>query len=67
MTTSSSSPVLNLIQPTRILLLSNFDPQLKTKDLLALFSNFEEDRGGFKLKWLDETSCYIVFQDHVIG
>ncbi|KAI5476540.1 hypothetical protein MNV49_007550 [Pseudohyphozyma bogoriensis] len=48
---------------TRILLLSDFSPELKTRDIQALFGEWEDDRGGFKIKWSDDVSCWIVFAD----
>lgn len=52
---------------TRILLLSDFEPELKTKDILNLFSEWEDDRGGLKIKWCDDVSCWIVFNDAGTG
>ena len=52
---------------TRILLLSGFSPMLKTKDVQQAFSEWENANGGFKIKWLDDTSLYIVFQDPSVG
>jgi len=48
---------------TRILSLTGFSPVLKTKDVQQAFSEWENANGGFKIKWLDDTSLYIVFQD----
>ncbi|KZT40221.1 hypothetical protein SISSUDRAFT_1044449 [Sistotremastrum suecicum HHB10207 ss-3] len=48
---------------TRILSLSGFSPVLKTKDVQQAFSEWENASGGFRIKWLDDTSLYIVFQD----
>lgn len=52
---------------TRILLLSDFAPELKTRDIQRLFEEWEEDRGGFKIKWSDDVSCWIVFNDPSTG
>ncbi|KAL8278502.1 hypothetical protein RQP46_009192 [Phenoliferia psychrophenolica] len=52
---------------TRILLLSAFSPELKTRDIQALFGEWEDDRGGFKIKWSDDESCWIVFNDAVVA
>lgn len=52
---------------TRILLLANFSPELKTRDIQAMFGEWEDDRGGFKIKWSDDESCWIVFNDPVVG
>ncbi|KAK0481518.1 hypothetical protein IW261DRAFT_1550642 [Armillaria novae-zelandiae] len=48
---------------TRILYLSGFPKELKTKDIQSAFSDWEGVSGGFKIKWLDDTSLLIVFQD----
>jgi len=52
---------------TRILALSGFNPQLKTKDIQQAFSEWDNVQGGFKIKWVDDTSLYIVFQDPAIA
>ncbi|KAH7886167.1 hypothetical protein F5I97DRAFT_1878059 [Phlebopus sp. FC_14] len=48
---------------TRILSLTGFPKELKTKDIQAAFSEWESVGGGFKIKWRDDTSLLIVFQD----
>jgi len=48
---------------TRILFLTGFPKELKTKDIQAAFSEYEGANGGFKIKWRDDTSLLIVFQD----
>ncbi|KAF7337596.1 hypothetical protein MSAN_02232900 [Mycena sanguinolenta] len=48
---------------TRILYLTGFPKELKTKDIQAAFSEWEAVNGGFKIKWRDDTSLLIVFQD----
>jgi hypothetical protein len=48
---------------TRILILTGFPKELKTKDIQTAFSDFE----GFKIKWIDDTSLYVVFNDAVVG
>ncbi|KIJ22135.1 hypothetical protein PAXINDRAFT_178253 [Paxillus involutus ATCC 200175] len=48
---------------TRILSLTGFAKELKTKDIQAAFSEWESAGGGFKIKWRDDTSLLIVFQD----
>lgn len=52
---------------TRILSLSGFPPELKTRDIQAAFAEFENERGGFKIKWIDDTSLLVVFNDPVVG
>lgn len=48
---------------TRILFLTGFPKELKTKDIQSAFSEWETMNGGFKIKWRDDTSLLIVFQD----
>jgi hypothetical protein len=48
---------------TRILFLTGFPKELKTKDIQSAFSDYENIQGGFKIKWRDDTSLLIVFQD----
>jgi len=48
---------------TRILYLTGFPKELKTKDIQTAFAEHESQGGGFKIKWRDDTSLLIVFQD----
>lgn len=52
---------------TRILTLSGFPSELKTRDIQAAFGEWENERGGFKIKWVDDTTLMLVFQDAVTG
>lgn len=52
---------------TRILSLSGFPAELKTRDIQTAFAEYENDRGGFKIKWIDDTSLLIVFNDAAVG
>jgi hypothetical protein len=52
---------------TRILSLTGFPKELKTKDIQAAFSEWDGPNGGFKIKWRDDTSLLIVFQDATVG
>ncbi|KAF8973490.1 hypothetical protein BDZ97DRAFT_1648403 [Flammula alnicola] len=52
---------------TRILYLTGFPKELKTKDIQAAFSEYEAIAGGFKIKWRDDTSLLIVFQDAAVA
>ncbi|KAJ7883933.1 hypothetical protein B0H14DRAFT_2701316 [Mycena olivaceomarginata] len=45
---------------TRILHLAGFPKELKTKHIQAAFSEWQ---GDFKIKWRDDTSLLMVFQD----
>ncbi|KAG6911378.1 hypothetical protein DXG01_001049 [Tephrocybe rancida] len=52
---------------TRILFLTGFPKELKTKDIQSAFSDYESMNGGFKIKWRDDTSLLIVFQDPAVA
>lgn len=52
---------------TRILALTGFSSELKTKDIQAAFSEYESMNGGFKIKWVDDTSLLLVFNDAGVG
>jgi len=52
---------------TRILSLTGFPKELKTKDIQAAFAEYEGISGGFKIKWRDDTSLLIVFQDATVA
>jgi hypothetical protein len=52
---------------TRILSLTGFPKELKTKDIQTAFAEYEGLSGGFKIKWRDDTSLLIVFQDATVG
>ena len=52
---------------TRILYLTGFPKELKTKDIHQAFTEYDSMSGGFKIKWRDDTSLMIVFQDAAIG
>ncbi|POY73826.1 hypothetical protein BMF94_3367 [Rhodotorula taiwanensis] len=68
----SLAPQVNPVNSTRILLLSQFSPALKTKDLIDLVQGYVDPAPPtpstpgtppFKLKWRDDTSCFVVFHD----
>ncbi|KAF8628252.1 hypothetical protein AX15_004027 [Amanita polypyramis BW_CC] len=52
---------------TRILYLTGFPKELKTKDIQQAFAEYESMNGGFKIKWRDDTSLMIVFQDAAVA
>jgi Nuclear cap-binding protein subunit 3 len=52
---------------TRILSLTGFPKELKTRDIQLAFSEWENANGGFKIKWIDDTSLLVVFADATIG
>jgi hypothetical protein len=52
---------------TRILLLSAFDPSLKTKDLQEALAEWQDEPGGLKVKWRDDTSAWVIFGEAAVG
>ncbi|KAI1794020.1 hypothetical protein LXA43DRAFT_187902 [Ganoderma leucocontextum] len=52
---------------TRILSLTGFPKELKTRDIQAAFSEWDNFNGGFKIKWINDTSLLIVFNDATIA
>jgi len=52
---------------TRILSLTGFPKELKTRDIQAAFTEFDSSNGGFKIKWIDDTSLLIVFADAIVA
>ncbi|KAI9511735.1 hypothetical protein F5148DRAFT_1009075 [Russula earlei] len=52
---------------TRILSLTGFPKELKTRDIQLAFSEWENATGGFKIKWIDDTSLLIVFADAIVA
>lgn len=52
---------------TRILTVSNFSPELKTRDLHQAFQQWADDRGGYKIKWIDDVTALAVFSDATVG
>lgn len=61
----SVSAALPLLSPlvTKILELSGFPPHLKTRDLHQAFAVYEDEKGGYKIKWVDDTTALIIFSD----
>ncbi|CAE7109701.1 unnamed protein product [Rhizoctonia solani] len=52
---------------TRILSLSGFPQSLKTRDVQQAFSEYDQERGGFRIKWVDDTSLLLVFNDATVA
>jgi len=52
---------------TRILSLTGFPKELKTRDIQLAFSEWENANGGLKIKWIDDTSLLIVFADATVA
>lgn len=66
MSVASALPLLSPLV-TRILQLSGFPPQLKTRDLQQVFAAYEEEKGGYKIKWVDDTTALIIFVDPAVA
>ncbi|OWT37131.1 hypothetical protein J008_06102 [Cryptococcus neoformans] len=60
---SSSSHLQLSAAVTRILHLANFSAELKTRDLQLMFKEWDNDKGGYRIKWLDDTHALVVFAD----
>ena len=41
--------------------------RLKTRDIQTIFSTWEHEKGGFRIKWLDDINALIVFNDATVG
>lgn len=80
-TPSSSQPQVSAAV-TRILHLANFSPEcvlrratrsdtdllrIKTRDIQAIFKEWEADKGGFRIKWMDDVNALVVFSDASVG
>lgn len=52
---------------TKILELSGFPTHLKTRDIHAVFSKWDEPKGSVSLKWVDDQTALIVFNDASVG
>ncbi|WRT63561.1 uncharacterized protein IL334_000466 [Kwoniella shivajii] len=63
----SSSTVQLSAAVTRILHLANFSADLKTRDLQNMFKDWETEKGGFRIKWLDDVNALVVFADASIA
>jgi hypothetical protein len=60
-------PGQQAVNTTRILSLTGFSKDLKTRDIQAVFIDYEDDRGGYRIKWIDDTGCLLVFNDAMVG
>ena len=43
------------------------ESSLKTRDLQAMFKEWEGEKGGFRIKWVDDTNALVVFADANVG
>lgn len=41
--------------------------RLKTRDLQLMFKEWDNDKGGYRIKWLDDTNALVVFADANVG
>ncbi|WFD35986.1 hypothetical protein MCUN1_002857 [Malassezia cuniculi] len=62
---SSLALNLPLVSPlaTRILELKGFSLALRTRDIHALLRPWEDEKGGYRIKWVDDETAYLVFAD----
>lgn len=62
---SSLSLNLPLVSPlaTRVLELKGFSLSFHTRDIHALLRPWEDVGGGYRIKWLDDETAYLVFSD----
>jgi len=58
-------PGQQAVNTTRILSLTGFSKELKTRDIQNIFADWEDDRGGYRIKWLDDTGCLVVFSEPI--
>lgn len=42
-------------------------PRIKTRDIQNIFKEYESERGGFRIKWLDDVNAMVVFADAGVG
>jgi len=66
-TTLPHNSLASTVCTTKILKLSGFNPEMKTRDIQSIFSEWEDEKGGFKIKWVDDTTCLIVFNDPLVA
>ncbi|GAA5895231.1 hypothetical protein JCM6882_006621 [Rhodosporidiobolus microsporus] len=64
---NGSSPYTAQTNHTRVLLLADFPPSLKTKDLQEALSEWQDEPGGLKVKWRDDTSAWVVFGEPAVA
>lgn len=64
-------PPRKLLSRVRISPLSrahtDFACRLKTRDLQLMFKEWDNDKGGYRIKWLDDTHALVVFADANVG
>jgi len=41
--------------------------RLKTRDIQSIFRDYESDKGGFRIKWVDDVNALVVFADPAVG
>lgn len=51
---------------SKILRLEGFNAELKTKDILKCFAEWEE-QGGLVIRWIDDVTCLLIFGDVDVG
>ncbi|KAJ3042358.1 Coiled-coil domain-containing protein r3hcc1l [Rhizophlyctis rosea] len=49
-------------EPTKVLEVYDFPAIFKTHDLQQMFEDFADVRGGFRIKWLEDTRALVIFK-----
>jgi len=52
---------------TRILDVFGFPATFKTHNLHEIFHEYENMRGGYRIKWMDDTRALIIFEHPATG
>lgn len=42
-------------------------PRIKTRDIQTIFKEWETEKGGFRIKWMDDVNAMVVFNDASVG
>ena len=50
-----------------LLCIADASRRLKTRDIQTIFKDWENEKGGFRIKWLDDVNALVVFVDAGIG
>lgn len=67
LTAPSTSTAHYTAAVTRILHLADFSAELRTRDLQLIFKDYENEKGGFRIKWVDDNNALAVFGDASIA
>lgn len=61
----AEAPVIE--EPTTVLDCYDFPPAFKTHHLHDIFREYENMRGGYRIKWLEDTRALIIFEHPSTG